>query len=159
MKKDASPAVVRTGCPRCPRVFGTPRCGISPYPVVWLFQCFFILFLQLIAGLFDWLFRLQFDWLFNNDQHLFTIFPGSHDTMTYCLDQQSSVLESAPKVLQVLDTLFPCIVRPCIIKWATTQVVTDMMIQNCMNLFLKWNIKDWMLSWPTASVTFIALSL
>ncbi|CAM4621197.1 hypothetical protein PO909_006130 [Leuciscus waleckii] len=48
--------------------------------------------------------------------------PGSHDTMTYCLDQQSSVLESAPKVLQVLDTLFPCIVRPCIIKWATTQV-------------------------------------
>jgi len=52
--------------------------------------------------------------------------------MTYCLDQQSSVLESAPKVVQVLDTFFPCIVRPCIIKWATTQVVTDMIIHNFM---------------------------
>ncbi|XP_067230283.1 PI-PLC X domain-containing protein 1-like [Chanodichthys erythropterus] len=47
--------------------------------------------------------------------------PGSHDTMTYCLDQQSSVLKSEPKVLQVLAALFPCIVRPCIIKWSTTQ--------------------------------------
>lgn len=34
MKKDyASPAVVQTGCPRCPRVCGTYRCGISLYPV------------------------------------------------------------------------------------------------------------------------------
>ncbi|XP_048056392.1 PI-PLC X domain-containing protein 1 [Megalobrama amblycephala] len=47
--------------------------------------------------------------------------PGSHDTMTYCLDQQSSVLKSEPKVLQLLAALFPCIVRPCIIKWSTTQ--------------------------------------
>ncbi|XP_016365947.1 PI-PLC X domain-containing protein 1 [Sinocyclocheilus rhinocerous] len=47
--------------------------------------------------------------------------PGSHDTMTYCLDERSSVLKSSPSLLQVLDTWFPCIVRPCIIKWATTQ--------------------------------------
>ncbi|KAI7807985.1 PI-PLC X domain-containing protein 1 [Triplophysa rosa] len=47
--------------------------------------------------------------------------PGSHDTMTYCLDQKSSVLQSEPKVLQVLDTLLPCVVRPCIMKWATSQ--------------------------------------
>ncbi|XP_059416815.1 PI-PLC X domain-containing protein 1-like [Carassius carassius] len=47
--------------------------------------------------------------------------PGSHDTMTYCLDERSSVVKSSPWVLQVLDTLLPCIVRPCIIKWATTQ--------------------------------------
>ncbi|XP_051568362.1 PI-PLC X domain-containing protein 1 [Myxocyprinus asiaticus] len=47
--------------------------------------------------------------------------PGSHDTMTFCLDEQSSVLQSELKVVRVLDTLFPCIVRPCIIKWATTQ--------------------------------------
>ncbi|KAA0713398.1 PI-PLC X domain-containing protein 1 [Triplophysa tibetana] len=47
--------------------------------------------------------------------------PGSHDTMTYCLDQKSSVLQSEPKVLKVLDTLLPCVVRPCIMKWATSQ--------------------------------------
>ncbi|RXN33528.1 T-box-containing TBXT-like protein [Labeo rohita] len=47
--------------------------------------------------------------------------PGSHDTMSYCLDERSSVLKSLPWVVQVLDTFFPCIVRPCIIKWATTQ--------------------------------------
>ncbi|XP_055068843.2 PI-PLC X domain-containing protein 1 isoform X1 [Misgurnus anguillicaudatus] len=47
--------------------------------------------------------------------------PGSHDTMTYCLDKQSTVLESEPKVLRMLDKLFPCVVRPCIMKWATTQ--------------------------------------
>jgi len=33
MKKDASPAAVRTGCLGCPRVFGRNRCGISLYPV------------------------------------------------------------------------------------------------------------------------------
>ncbi|XP_042613731.1 PI-PLC X domain-containing protein 1 isoform X2 [Cyprinus carpio] len=47
--------------------------------------------------------------------------PGSHDTMTYCLDERSSVVQSSPRVLRVLDTVLPCIVRPCIIKWATTQ--------------------------------------
>lgn len=47
--------------------------------------------------------------------------PGSHDSMTYCLDEQSSIVNSAPKVVQVLDKFFPCIVRPCIMKWATAQ--------------------------------------
>ncbi|TRY65909.1 hypothetical protein DNTS_004582 [Danionella cerebrum] len=47
--------------------------------------------------------------------------PGSHDSMTYCLDQESAVVNSSPRVLRMLDTLFPCLVRPCIMKWATTQ--------------------------------------
>ncbi len=54
------------------------------------------------------------------------LFSGSHDTMTYCLDERSSVLKSSSRMLQVLDSWFPCIVRPCIIKWATTQVQTMM---------------------------------
>ncbi|KAL6455917.1 hypothetical protein MHYP_G00357680 [Metynnis hypsauchen] len=47
--------------------------------------------------------------------------PGSHDTMTYCLDQHSSVLRSQPRILRVLDHIVPCIIRPCVNKWGTTQ--------------------------------------
>ncbi|MCJ8730054.1 hypothetical protein PDJAM_G00113030 [Pangasius djambal] len=47
--------------------------------------------------------------------------PGSHDTMTYCLDQFSPVLRSEPRILTVLDHIVPCVIRPCIKKWATTQ--------------------------------------
>ncbi|XP_046732363.1 PI-PLC X domain-containing protein 1-like [Silurus meridionalis] len=47
--------------------------------------------------------------------------PGSHDTMTYCLDQHSPVLLSEPRILTLLDQMVPCIIRPCIKKWATTQ--------------------------------------
>lgn len=67
MQKDASPAAVRTGCPGCPRVFGTLRCGISLYPVRLIISVFFLFysFLQLIDGVFDWLltFRLtMYQW-------------------------------------------------------------------------------------------------
>ncbi|XP_017336902.1 PI-PLC X domain-containing protein 1 isoform X1 [Ictalurus punctatus] len=47
--------------------------------------------------------------------------PGSHDTMTYCLDQHSAVLPSQPRILTALDHIIPCVIRPCIKKWATTQ--------------------------------------
>lgn len=47
--------------------------------------------------------------------------PGSHDTMSYCLDTHSPVLESEPYFLRVLDCLVPCFVRPCVVRWATTQ--------------------------------------
>ncbi|XP_023656803.1 PI-PLC X domain-containing protein 1-like [Paramormyrops kingsleyae] len=46
--------------------------------------------------------------------------PGSHDTMTYCLDR-SSPLVSEPPILSVLDFIVPCITRPCLCKWGTTQ--------------------------------------
>lgn len=77
--------------------------------------------LQLIDDLFLLL-------LFNNFD-ICLHFSGSHDTMTYCLDERSSVLKSSPRVVQVLDTFFPCIVRPCIIKWATTQVWQTVMMR------------------------------
>ncbi len=67
-------------------------------------------------------------------------FSGSHDTMTYCLDERSSVLKSSPRVLQVLETWFPCIVRPCIIKWATTQVQTTMRYFVVLKLFYEVQI-------------------
>ncbi|KAJ8367683.1 hypothetical protein AAFF_G00311380 [Aldrovandia affinis] len=48
--------------------------------------------------------------------------PGSHDTMTYCLDLTSPLLPSNPLVLKVLDCIIPCIIRPCFYKWSTTQM-------------------------------------
>ncbi|KAJ8253164.1 hypothetical protein GJAV_G00209820 [Gymnothorax javanicus] len=48
--------------------------------------------------------------------------PGSHDTMTYCLDLRSPLLESNPPVLKILDRIIPCIIRPCLYSWGTTQV-------------------------------------
>ncbi|KAG9349511.1 hypothetical protein JZ751_027956 [Albula glossodonta] len=50
--------------------------------------------------------------------------PGSHDTMTYCLDLHSPLLASNPLVLKVLDCIMPCIIRPCVYKWSTTQEIS-----------------------------------
>ncbi|XP_028809834.1 PI-PLC X domain-containing protein 1-like [Denticeps clupeoides] len=47
--------------------------------------------------------------------------PGSHDTMSYCLDSGSPVLQSEGWLLRSLDRCVPCILRPCVKKWATTQ--------------------------------------
>ncbi|KAL3045834.1 PI-PLC X domain-containing protein 1-like isoform X1 [Trematomus bernacchii] len=47
--------------------------------------------------------------------------PGSHDSMSFCLDVSSPVLKSEPRLLRVIDRLFPCWTRPCIYRWATTQ--------------------------------------
>lgn len=47
---------------------------------------------------------------------------GSHDSMSFCLDVSSPVLKSEPRLLRVIDMLFPCLTRPCIYRWATTQV-------------------------------------
>ncbi|XP_008323323.1 PI-PLC X domain-containing protein 1 isoform X2 [Cynoglossus semilaevis] len=47
--------------------------------------------------------------------------PGSHDSMSFCLDLSSPVLGSEPVALKVLEFLFPCFTRPCIYRWATTQ--------------------------------------
>ncbi|KAG5833299.1 hypothetical protein ANANG_G00274480 [Anguilla anguilla] len=48
--------------------------------------------------------------------------PGSHDTMTYCLDRESPLSVSNPLVLKILDCIIPCITRPCLYKWGTTQL-------------------------------------
>ncbi|XP_074520452.1 PI-PLC X domain-containing protein 1-like [Halichoeres trimaculatus] len=47
--------------------------------------------------------------------------PGSHDSMSFCLDVSSPVLKSEPRLLRVIDRLFPCWTRPCVSRWATTQ--------------------------------------
>ncbi|KAM8977455.1 PI-PLC X domain-containing protein 1 [Pelodytes ibericus] len=47
--------------------------------------------------------------------------PGSHDTMSYCLDKTSPVDPQLPKILLLLEKYVPCIVRAFISKWCTTQ--------------------------------------
>uniref|UniRef100_A0A8C9J167 PI-PLC X domain-containing protein 1 n=1 Tax=Panthera tigris altaica TaxID=74533 RepID=A0A8C9J167_PANTA len=48
--------------------------------------------------------------------------PGSHDTMTYCLDKKSPIAQSQSRLLQLLGKVLPCITRPFVLKWSTTQV-------------------------------------
>lgn len=47
---------------------------------------------------------------------------GSHDSMSFCLDVSSPVLKSESRLLRVMDRLIPCWIRPCVSRWATTQV-------------------------------------
>ncbi|XP_042782542.1 PI-PLC X domain-containing protein 1 [Panthera leo] len=49
--------------------------------------------------------------------------PGSHDTMTYCLDKKSPIAQSQSRLLQLLGKVLPCITRPFVLKWSTTQVL------------------------------------
>ncbi|XP_072433044.1 PI-PLC X domain-containing protein 1 isoform X2 [Chiloscyllium punctatum] len=46
--------------------------------------------------------------------------PGSHDSMTYCLDLNSPIKPS-DKILNYLDHVIPCIIRPEIYRWCRTQ--------------------------------------
>ncbi|XP_059819793.1 PI-PLC X domain-containing protein 1 isoform X1 [Hypanus sabinus] len=46
--------------------------------------------------------------------------PGSHDSMSYCLDLSSPVTPS-DKFVNYLDHIIPCITRPEIYRWCTTQ--------------------------------------
>ncbi|XP_041913288.1 PI-PLC X domain-containing protein 1 [Alosa sapidissima] len=47
--------------------------------------------------------------------------PGSHDTMSYCLDITSPLVRSESDAFRILDGLFYCFTRPVIYRWATTQ--------------------------------------
>ncbi|XP_075446716.1 PI-PLC X domain-containing protein 1 isoform X2 [Ascaphus truei] len=67
----------------------------------------------------DWMSRLP-DKLWDVPLYNLSI-PGSHDTMTYCLDKRSPVDPQSPKLLQILDQYVPCIARAIILKWSTTQ--------------------------------------
>ncbi|NXF35714.1 PLCX1 protein, partial [Nyctibius bracteatus] len=49
---------------------------------------------------------------------------GSHDTMTYCLDENSAVSGNESKLVRFLNECMPCIVHPIIMKWSTTQELT-----------------------------------
>ncbi|KAM4048247.1 PI-PLC X domain-containing protein 1 isoform 2-T2 [Anomaloglossus baeobatrachus] len=50
--------------------------------------------------------------------------PGSHDTMTYCLDKKSPVDPSSPKLLLFLEKYVPSIIRAIILRWSTTQTLS-----------------------------------
>lgn len=47
---------------------------------------------------------------------------GSHDTMTYHLDDHSPIVPSESFFLRLFDKCFPCVTRPYVKRWATTQV-------------------------------------
>lgn len=67
----------------------------------------------------DWMSRLPEELL---DVPLWNLaIPGSHDSMSFCLDVTSPVLSSEPPLLRVMDRLLPCLTRPCVYRWATTQ--------------------------------------
>ncbi|XP_020652475.1 PI-PLC X domain-containing protein 1 [Pogona vitticeps] len=50
--------------------------------------------------------------------------PGSHDSMTYCLDKESKVSVNESKLLQFLDKHMHPIVHPIILRWSITQALT-----------------------------------
>ncbi|XP_010738345.3 PI-PLC X domain-containing protein 1 [Larimichthys crocea] len=67
----------------------------------------------------DWMSRLPEELL---DVPLWDLaIPGSHDSMSFCLDVSSPVLKSESRILRLIDRLFPCWTRTCVSRWATTQ--------------------------------------
>ncbi|XP_034034842.1 PI-PLC X domain-containing protein 1-like [Thalassophryne amazonica] len=67
------------------------------------------------------------DWMSHLPEELLDIplwnlaIPGSHDSMSFCLDVSSPLQQSEPRLLKMIDRLFPCWTRPCVYRWATTQ--------------------------------------
>ncbi|CAH2223416.1 PI-PLC X domain-containing 1 [Pelobates cultripes] len=70
------------------------------------------------------------DWMSNLPARLWDVplynlsIPGSHDTMSYCLDKTSPISPEAPKVAFLLDQYVPSIVRNFIYKWSRTQYLS-----------------------------------
>uniref|UniRef100_A0ABI0P5V6 Phosphatidylinositol-specific phospholipase C X domain-containing protein n=1 Tax=Bos taurus TaxID=9913 RepID=A0ABI0P5V6_BOVIN len=50
--------------------------------------------------------------------------PGSHDTMTYCLNKKSPISSKEPRLLHLLCKVLPCVTLPMVLKWSTTQVLS-----------------------------------
>ncbi|OCT95348.1 PI-PLC X domain-containing protein 1 isoform X2 [Xenopus laevis] len=50
--------------------------------------------------------------------------PGSHDSMSYCLDKTSPLEPELPVLLSVLDKFVPCFARAIILRWAKTQALS-----------------------------------
>ncbi|VCW77786.1 unnamed protein product, partial [Gulo gulo] len=51
--------------------------------------------------------------------------PGSHDTMTYCLNKTSPISQTQSRLLQLLGKVLPCVTRPVVLRWSTTQVLVS----------------------------------
>ncbi|XP_077199491.1 PI-PLC X domain-containing protein 1 [Paroedura picta] len=50
--------------------------------------------------------------------------PGSHDAMTYSLDETSTVSVNESKLLELMDKHMHCIMHPIILRWCITQELT-----------------------------------
>lgn len=50
---------------------------------------------------------------------------GSHDTMTYCLNKTSPISQAQSRLLQLLGKVLPCVTRPVVLRWSTTQVLVS----------------------------------
>ncbi|KAM3585472.1 uncharacterized protein V6R79_018363 [Siganus canaliculatus] len=76
-----------------------------------------------LGGNADWMSRLPAALL---DVPLWNLaIPGSHDSMSYCLDVSSPVCRTAPPIVRSLDRFLPCWTRPCVARWAATQKVLE----------------------------------
>ncbi|XP_024905802.1 PI-PLC X domain-containing protein 1 [Pteropus alecto] len=49
--------------------------------------------------------------------------PGSHDTMTYCLNRKSPISPNESRLLRLLAKVLPCITQPVVLKWSVTQAL------------------------------------
>ncbi|XP_069613963.1 PI-PLC X domain-containing protein 1 isoform X2 [Ranitomeya imitator] len=69
-------------------------------------------------------------WMSNLSEELWDVplyklsVPGSHDTMTYCLDKKSPVDPSSPKLLLFLEKYVPNFTRAFILRWSSTQTLS-----------------------------------
>ncbi|XP_070640131.1 PI-PLC X domain-containing protein 1 [Bos indicus] len=70
----------------------------------------------------DWMSALNSQ-LWDVPLHQLSI-PGSHDTMTYCLNKKSPISSKEPRLLQLLCKVLPCVTLPMVLKWSTTQVLS-----------------------------------
>uniref|UniRef100_A0A3Q2XZ65 Si:dkey-66a8.7 n=1 Tax=Hippocampus comes TaxID=109280 RepID=A0A3Q2XZ65_HIPCM len=81
------------------------------------------------------------DWMSNLPKELLDIplthlaIPGSHDTMSYCLDISSPLVRSESDLFRVLDGLCCCLTRPTVFKWATTQ---DCCIEDQLSMGIRY---------------------
>ncbi|XP_004385274.1 PI-PLC X domain-containing protein 1 [Trichechus manatus latirostris] len=69
----------------------------------------------------DWMSQLR-PQLWEVPLHHLSI-PGSHDTMTYCLNKKSPISQKESQLLQLLSKVLPFITRPLVFKWSVTQVL------------------------------------
>uniref|UniRef100_D3Z5Z4 Phosphatidylinositol-specific phospholipase C, X domain containing 1 n=1 Tax=Mus musculus TaxID=10090 RepID=D3Z5Z4_MOUSE len=49
--------------------------------------------------------------------------PGSHDTMTYCLNRKSRISRASSWLLHLLGRVVPFITGPVVMKWSVTQTL------------------------------------
>ncbi|XP_077463825.1 PI-PLC X domain-containing protein 1 [Stigmatopora argus] len=81
------------------------------------------------------------DWMSNLPEELQDVplthlaIPGSHDTMSYCLDISSPLVRSESDLFRILDGLCSCLTRPTVFKWATTQ---DRCIEDQLSMGIRY---------------------